>query len=125
MNKNKNRLAGICISVFALLAISGPAMAQDPEATVLQLLDSVTVLGKDFGIGLNDDEPPGFDELLNDSALDFIDCDANTAHRFVVRHIGLTTLRRSWLTQYPTRPPFGDLELLANLVDHLPSPGRA
>jgi len=79
MNKTRSELVGICISVFALLAISGPAIAQVPEATVLQLLDSVTVLGEDFGIGLNDDEPPGFDELLSDSELSFIDCDANTA----------------------------------------------
>ena len=80
MNKNQNRLVGICISIFALLAIAGPAMAQGPEATVSQLLDSVTVLGEDFGIGLNQDIPPGFDELLpKDSAFNFVDCDANTA----------------------------------------------
>ncbi|MDH3531719.1 MAG: hypothetical protein OEO82_02255 [Gammaproteobacteria bacterium] len=75
MTNSRRFVLTACTLAIASISFNGTASAQ----SILQVLDTVTVTGKDFAIGLNENEPPGFDELVNDPAANFVDCESNTA----------------------------------------------
>lgn len=88
----------MCTLVCGSLITAGPAMAQ-ASATPVQLLDTVTLTGKDFAIQLSEQGPGNFDplllpDLMSDPGRDFGDCVSSNIN-------GLTCLDRDNVRHWP------------------------